>query len=63
MVMNALRYNPESNEFGLQSVDEPEISGPDDVKIEVKFAGLCGTDLHIIQVIKRRKRGRWGLWI
>ncbi|MBW4081423.1 zinc-binding dehydrogenase [Paenibacillus sp. S150] len=29
----------------VMDVEEPEI-GPDQVKIEVKYAGVCGTDLH-----------------
>ena len=28
----------------------PQISGPTDVLIKVAFAGLCGTDLHILEV-------------
>ena len=28
-------------------VEKPEISGPDDVLVKVKSAGICGTDLHI----------------
>jgi len=33
---------------GLELVDRPEpVCGPDDVKIRVLRAGLCGTDLHL----------------
>ncbi|RLE11636.1 sorbitol dehydrogenase [Candidatus Aerophobetes bacterium] len=30
----------------VKDVEEPEV-GPDEVKIEVKAAGICGTDIHI----------------
>ena len=33
---------------GLDMIDVPEpVTGPDDVKIRVRRAGLCGTDLHL----------------
>ena len=31
----------------IQDVPEPEQIGPDEVKVEVKTAGICGSDLHI----------------
>ncbi len=32
----------------LEDIDEP-VAGPEEVKIEVKAAGICGTDLHILK--------------
>ena len=33
---------------GLELMERPEPTvGPDDVKIRVQRAGLCGTDLHL----------------
>ena len=35
---------------GLELMEHPEpVVGPDDVKIRVQRAGLCGTDLHLEQ--------------
>ena len=49
--MEALRFYPDENSFSLcKDTNVPEVEGPDDVLVEVKYAGLCGTDLHIIQV-------------
>ena len=48
--MEALRYIPSSGSFSLESTEIPTIQNDDDVLIEVRFAGLCGTDIHIQQV-------------
>lgn len=49
--MEALRFNPETKVFSLaEDTEIPSVEGPDDLIVEVKYAGLCGTDLHIIQV-------------
>jgi threonine 3-dehydrogenase len=45
--MLALRKLGPAPGVALVDVVEPEISGPDDVKIEVTAAGICGSDLHI----------------
>jgi len=37
------------NKLGLVRVPKPEVGAPDDVLVKVKYAGLCGTDIHIIQ--------------
>lgn len=53
--MQALRYNPVDKTFKLHSLPVPKIADSvpirceDAVKVEVKFAGVCGTDLHIIK--------------
>ena len=49
--MEALRFIPETSSFSLESnVGIPKIQNADDVLVEVHFAGLCGTDIHIQQV-------------
>lgn len=45
--MLALRKLGPEPGVALVDVAEPEISDPDDVKIEVTAAGICGSDLHI----------------
>ena len=45
--MLALRKLGPAPGVSLVDVAEPEISGPEDVKIEVTAAGICGSDLHI----------------
>ena len=53
MKMEALRYFP-GEPSGLLKLDsnvpQPQIVRDDDVLVEVAFAGLCGTDIHIMQV-------------
>lgn len=49
--MEALRFCPKSKTLSLEkSIEIPKIVNPDDVLIEVAFSGLCGTDIHIVQV-------------
>ena len=43
--MQALRWYGRED-LRLEDVPEPTISRPDEVIIEVAFAGVCGTDLH-----------------
>lgn len=47
--MKALRLHAYGESPTLDEVDEPLISGPWDVIIDVGAAGLCRTDLHIIE--------------
>jgi len=47
-VMEALRCSAKRGEVWLERIEKPQINDPDDVLIEVAFAGLCGTDLHIV---------------
>lgn len=43
-------YDPELNEnLKVEEVDEPKIEGPLDVIVRVGAAGLCRTDIHIIE--------------
>ena len=55
--MEALRYFPnEEDKLALVNLDDVNtdaefiIKKPDEVVIQVYNAGLCGTDLHIVQV-------------
>ena len=53
--MDALRYHPSLKSISLdQNVQVPQIESEDDVIVEVAYAGLCGTDIHIMQVSYRR---------
>ena len=47
--MKALRLHQYGHNPSLDSVDEPKIAGPWDVIVDVGAAGLCRTDLHVIQ--------------
>ena len=47
--MKALvKYAPGPGNMGIREVEEPH-AGPGEIKIEVKMAGICGSDLHIYQ--------------
>ena len=61
--MLALRYFPkEKNKLVLANLEngsdgtEYIIKKPDEVVIQVYNAGLCGTDLHIVQVARYSNR-------
>lgn len=41
-----LKTEPGVGNIDLLDIDEPAM-GPNEVKIEVKYTGICGTDLHI----------------
>lgn len=48
--MLALRYHPGEEEFILEeNIPRPVIENEDDVLVKVEYAGLCGTDIHIVQ--------------
>merc|ERR1711973_67233 len=47
--MRALKCDASKGELTLEDVDVPEVINRNDVIIKVGFAGLCGTDLHIMQ--------------
>ena len=62
-IMLALRYFPkEKNKLVLANLEngsdgtEYIIKKPDEVVIQVYNAGLCGTDLHIVQVARYTNR-------
>lgn len=46
-----VKTGPRASELELKDWPEP-VAQPDEVKLKVEAAGICGTDLHIIQ-------GRW----
>ena len=47
-------YDEEMNvELKIETVPEPTISDPEDVIVRVGAAGLCRTDLHIIEGVWR----------
>jgi L-iditol 2-dehydrogenase len=46
--MKALvKYSPGDGNVDVLEVDEP-FCGPDQVKVEVGFCGVCGTDIHVL---------------
>ncbi len=48
------RYDPTLNEqLRLENVPEPTITEPDEVIVKIVAAGLCRTDLHIIEGVWR----------
>ncbi len=47
--MKAVRVHAYQKPATLDEVDEPRLQGPLDVVVEVGGAGLCRTDLHIIE--------------
>jgi len=46
--MKAIRVHSYGEPPRLDEVPEPRVTGPDDVIVEIAGAGLCRTDLHII---------------
>ena len=57
--MEALRYFPKGENKldlirvggGVEFYDLSTAQSPDELVIQVYYAGLCGTDIHIVQVI------------
>lgn len=47
--MKAARLHRYREPFRLEMVDEPCLSGPYDVVVKIAAAGLCRTDIHIIE--------------
>ena len=48
--MLGLRFHPGEDDFVLEEkLPKPVIEYDDDVLIKVEYAGLCGTDIHIVQ--------------
>jgi len=46
--MKALQVEANKGLLTLEELPKPEVRAEDDVIIKVGFAGLCGTDLHIV---------------
>ncbi len=55
--MKAARLHAYDSPLALDDVPEPDLRGPDDVIVRIGGAGLCRTDLHIIEGIWREKVG------
>src|SRR5437764_13240803 len=47
--MKAIRLHQYHEQPTIDQVDEPKITGPLDVIVRIGGAGLCRTDLHIIE--------------
>ncbi len=47
--MKAVRLHHYLEQPKVESVDEPKITGPHDVIVRIGGAGLCRTDLHVIE--------------
>lgn len=50
--MQSVQLDPKKHALSLNSTDIPVILKPDDVIVKVAYAGICGTDLHVIKVSK-----------
>ena len=48
--MLALRCQASLGQLSLEEVERPAVSQADQVLVRVGYAGLCGTDLHIMSV-------------
>src|SRR2546428_8145107 len=55
--MNAVRLHHYEEHPMVEEVDEPKISGPHDVIVRIGGAGLCRTELHIIEGQWKEKSG------
>lgn len=50
MKMDAIEFDPNNGKLKIVHREVPECIDDDKVLIKVCFAGICGTDLHIIDV-------------
>lgn len=53
--MEFLSFDVKNHTLALRKADVPN-PGPNDVRIRVAYSGICGTDLHILEV-RRRSSG------
>ena len=53
--MKAARLHVYNEPLRLDSVNEPSLGGLNDVIVRIGGAGLCRTDLHIIEGVWREK--------
>lgn len=49
--MQALRLTRKLKKLEVTQVAIPKICTPQDILVKVAYAGVCGTDLHILSVI------------
>lgn len=52
--MEAIQFTKNTKKLELSKIPIPKISKPDEILIKVAYAGICGTDLHIIQVSSKK---------
>src|SRR6266511_6330513 len=55
--MNAVRLHRYDERPVVEQVPEPEVTGPHDVIVRIGGAGLCRTDLHIVEGQWKEKTG------
>ncbi|GAA2842074.1 hypothetical protein [Nonomuraea rubra] len=55
--MKAVRLHEYTKRPVVEDVPEPRVTGPLDVLVEIGGAGLCRTDLHIVEGQWARKSG------
>lgn len=48
--MEALQFDPRKKTLSLVKTDLPAIIEKNEVIVKVVYAGVCGTDLHILDV-------------
>lgn len=48
--MEALQFDPEKKKLSLIRTDIPAVVEKNDVVVKVVYAGICGTDLHVVDV-------------
>ncbi len=47
--MKAVRVTGYHQKLELTELDKPEVTGPHDVVVKIGGAGVCRTDLHILE--------------
>lgn len=47
--MEAVQFTPTTKKLNFTKLPIPKVEKPQDILIKVAYAGICGTDLHIIQ--------------
>lgn len=50
--IEAIVFDPKAKKLNLAKVEMPSPPGKNEVIVKVAYAGICGTDLHIIDVSK-----------
>lgn len=49
-IMEAVQFTSKTKKLELVKLEIPKAIQPNEVLIKVSYSGVCGTDLHIIQV-------------
>jgi D-arabinitol dehydrogenase (NADP+) len=50
--MDALRYTAKTKKLELVKLEVPQVTDPNTILVKVAYSGICGTDLHVIQVLR-----------